>query len=239
MNFVEFSNELIKSNDIDPDYVFLINHKNIYGVNSTFELVKKKLLIYNLHSELLYSNNLITIDEIKFGNERQKSKKYFPIWEKNLSKLNLEILLKFNGVDYLIFRENFKKIKGMGDWACWKTADILEKVFGIRMKYNDFTFLQAYEYPLKGLLMLNNTVEDIRLYKNKNLFLKHLNFAKSLTNKINSNKYFNSSNILELETLLCKYHSYCHKHYKPLDDLIKLRKIKQDSRLIQYHNLLP
>jgi hypothetical protein len=239
MNFIDFSNILIKSNDIDPDYVFLINHKNTFGVDSTFELFKKKILIYNLHSELLYINKFIKIDEIKFGNERQKSKKYFEYWDKNLSRLELKTLQKFNGVNYLVFRENFKKIKGMGDWACWKTADILEKVFNIKMKYDDLTFLQAYEYPLKGLLMLNNYEEDVKAYKDKKLFLRHLNFAKSLSNGITQNDYFNASNILELETLLCKYHSYIHKHYNPLDDLNKLRKIKLDLRLKEYHNLLP
>jgi len=239
MNFVEFSNELIKSGDIDPDYIFLINYKKVYGEEKTFELFKKKLLIYNLHSELLYTEGIISANEIKFGNERQKSKSYFLDWEKNLTRLNLNILKKFNGVDYLIFRENFKKIKGMGDWACWKSADILEKVFGIKMKFNEMTFLLAYEYPLKGLLMINNTTENISLYKDKVLFKNHLKNAKNLVQYCNKSSYFDANNILELETLLCKYHSYKHKKYKPQDDLIKLRKIKNDIRLTKYHNLIP
>lgn len=239
MTFIQFSNILIQSYDIDPDYVFLINHKKKYGLHSTFELFKKKLLIYNLHSELLFTNGLITVEEIKFGSERQKSKRFFLQWYENISKVTFDKLSKFQGVDYLTFRNNFKKLNGMGDWACWKAADILEKVFDIKMTYNEYTFLQAYEYPLKGLLLLNNAKEDIRIYKNKTIFREHLNFAKSLATQITANEYFNSRNILELETLLCKYHSYCHKHYKPLEDLNKIREIKKDFRLSQYHELLP
>jgi len=240
MTFEQFSSEIIKTYDIDPDYVFLINYKNKYGDFKTFELFKKKLLIYNLSSELLYSDGHITKEQIKFGNERQKSKPYFFAWEKILTPLSLDKLKKFHGVDYLIFKDNFTRIKGMGNWASWKAADILDKVFDIKMIFNDQTFLKAYEYPLKGLLLLNGEKEDIAVYKN-NMFLynKHLKEAKNQVKNIKNNDVFNSNNLLELETLLCKYHSYKHNKYKPNDDLKKIRKIKEDSRLKEYHNLLP
>lgn len=238
MTFAEFSNKIIQTGDIDADYIFLIKYKKEYGEQMAFELVKKKLLIYNLKSELLYTEKIINSDEIKFGNERQKSKRFFKEWEKILSPITIEKFKKFNGVDYLIFRENFKKIKGMGDWASWKCADILEKVFGIKMKYNDLTFLVAYEFPLKGLLMVNDTKEDINIYKDKKIFLNHLYNAKNLLKNVNATEYFDANNILELETLLCKYHSYKHSKYKPQEDLNKIMKIKLDKRLIKYHNLL-
>jgi hypothetical protein len=240
MNFEQFSNEIIKTYDIDPDYVFLINYKKKYGEFKTFELFKKKLLIYNLSSELLYTDGFITKEQIKFGNERQKSKPYFSIWEKILSPLTLDKLKKFHGIDYLTFKDNFTKIKGMGNWASWKAADILDKVFDVKMIFKDQTFLNAYEYPLKGLLLLNGEKEDTSIYKN-NIFLykKHLQEAKNQVKNSITNNVFNPNNLLELETLLCKYHSYKHNKYKPNDDLKKIRKIKEDSRLIQYHNLLP
>ena len=71
------------------------------------------------------------------------------------------------------------------------------------------------------------------------LYNKHLKEAKNQVKNIKSNDVFNSNNLLELETLLCKYHSYKHNKYKPNDDLKKIRKIKDDSRLKEYHNLLP
>ena len=215
MNFIDFSNIIIRSNDIDPDYIFMINYKDSYGEEKTFELLKKKLLIYNLHSELLYTDKLITPYEIKFGNERQKSKNNFIKWETELSKIDFKKLYKFHRVDYLIFKENFKKIKGMGDWAAWKTADILDKVFGIKMIYDEMTFLYAYQFPLKGLLMINNRKEDLSIYKNKNTYLEDYRNAQRIAKNIYQTKVWNPNNVLELETLLCKYHSFVHNHYVP------------------------
>jgi hypothetical protein len=239
VNFIDFSNTIIESNDIDPDYIFFINYKKKYGADKTMELFKKKLLIYNLHSELLYTDGHICADEIKFGSERQKNKRYFLDWESNLNKVDFKRLYKFHGVDYLIFRDNFKKIKGMGDWACWKAADILDKVFGVKMKFDEMTFLHAYQFPLKGLLMLNNRAEDVRIYRDKKIYLHDLSKAKSISKNIKKNSIWDASNILELETLLCKFHSFAHKHYKPNEDVNKLRKIKLDDRLSHYHDLLP
>lgn len=239
MTFTEFSNKIIETNDIDPDYIFLINYKKHYGEEDTFELVKKKLLIYNLHSELLYHDKLIDYTQLKFGNERQKNKRHFLEWQAQLSKIGLEKFRKFNGVDYLIFRHNFKKIKGMGDWASWKTADILEKVFDIKMKFDDFTFLNAYQFPLKGLLMINNRRENVAIYKDKSIYLKDYYNAKSIAKQILGNNIWDPNNVLELETLLCKYHSFAHKHYTVNNDLNKVRKIKEDKRLSHYHKLLP
>lgn len=239
MNFIEFSNAIIQTNDIDPDYIFLINYKKDFGEAETFDLLKKKLLIYNLKSELLYKDNLISKNEIKFGNERQKSKNYFTDWETNLNKIDFTKLKKFHNVDYRIFKNEFTKIKGMGNWAAWKCADILDKVFDIKMKFDNSIFLEAYEYPLKGLLMLNNEKEEISIYKNKKVFINHLSNAINIAGQIKPAHIWDASNVLELETLLCKYHSYRHNKYKVGQDLMHLRKILNEPRLINYHKYLP
>lgn len=237
--FIDFSNKLISENDIDPDYIFLKNFNIEYGEEEAFEIVKKKLLIYNLHSELLYHIGEINANEIKFGNERQKQKHSFAKWQENFKSVKLSSLKKFNNVNYLIFKKEFSKIKGMGGWASWKCADILEKVFGIKMHYPADVFLAAYEYPMKGLLMLNNEQEDIKIYSNKLIFHKHLSVAKKLSKEIVKQGIWNAENILELETLLCKFHSFKHNKYKIGQDIAHVRSIKKDERLKRFHKLLP
>lgn len=237
--FVDFSNQLIVSNDIDPDYIFIKNFREEFGEQEAFEIVKKKLLIYNLRFELLYHIGAIVESEIKFGSERQKQKNNFLKWYNGLRHLRLDALQKFNKVDYLIFKREFSKLNGMGAWASWKCADILDKVFNIKMIYAHDVFLSAYEYPIKGLLMLNNTEEDVKIYSNKAVFNRHMSFAKTLSVQITKEGIWNAENVLELETLLCKYHSFKHNKYRIGQDIEHVRKIKDDVRLKAYHHLLP
>ena len=239
MEFIDFSKKIFETNDIDPDYIFFINCKKDLSEDELFQMLKYKLLIYNLSSELLYKEKIIDYKNIKFGNERQKSKNYFPEWERILLNIDFKRLKKFHNVDYRIFKKEFSKIKGMGNWACWKCADILDKVFEIKMKFDNSIFLEAYEYPLKGLQMLNNYPEEIKIYNDKNIFKKHISFAREISSQIGKIGIWDSNNILELETLLCKYHSYKHNKYKIGNDLNHVRKIKEDKRLYKYHKYLP
>ena len=239
LSFSEFSAEIIRTGDIDPDYIFLRNHLDKFGKKETIQLFKKKLLIYNLESELLYHTNQITQDQIKFGNERRKQKRYFPKWEHMLEQIDFERIMDvFNGENYLDFREFFTKIDGMGDWASWTAADIMNKVFDVNMVFDDMTFLKAYEYPLKGLLMLNNEVEDVKQYNDIELYRTHIKTAFDLSKGITSSDFFNAEELLTLETCLCKFHSYQHNKYKIGEDLERVKSINENERLKKYWGLI-
>jgi hypothetical protein len=239
LSFIEFSEEIIRTGDIDPDYIFLRNHLCRFGRKETIEIFKKKLLIYNLESELLYYTNQISADEIKFGNERRKQKRHFKKWERQLDRVDFEKVIQvFNGKSYLSFRNFFIKIDGMGDWASWKAADIMNKVFDVHMIFDDLTFLKAYEYPLKGLLMLNNCDENVQQYRNVEFYKKHINVALEISKKITPSKFFNAQEILTLETCLCKFHSYRHNKYKIGEDLHKIKKINENEKLKKYWGLI-
>ena len=239
LSFSDFSSEIIKTGDIDPDYIFLKNHLDKFGRDETIELFKKKLLIYNLESELLYHTGQITKEELKFGAERRKQKQHFPKWERKLQQIDFDKVMKtFDGADYLVFREYFITLDGMGNWASWKAADIMNKVFGVKFHFDEMTFLNAYEYPLKGLLMINNEVEDIKIYRDMELFKGHIKQAFNMSKNVPNGFFFDTTDLLTLETCLCKYHSYKHGKYTIGEDLHRVMEINNNDKLKKYWGLI-
>jgi len=238
--FIDFSSQIISTGDIDPDYIFLKNHKEKFGIDETINLFKKKLLIYNLESELLFHTRQIKLEDIKFGNERKKNKRHFVEWSRELETLDFRgLMVIYKGKNYDDFRNYFKTRKGMGDWASWKAADIMNKVFQIDFVFSDFTFLNAYEYPLRGLLMIMGKEENTKLYKNKSMFFDDFSQIKEISKKINPSSMFCAhSDILTLETCLCKFHSYKHKKYHIGEDLRKVKKINENEKLKNYWGLI-
>lgn len=239
LSFGEFSTQIIKSGDIDPDYIFLRNHLEKFGRDETIDLFKLKLLIYNLESELLYHTNQVTVEELRFGAERRKQKNHFTKWEQTLNKIDFgKVMTTFNGADYSVFREYFTTLPGMGNWASWKAADIMNKVFDIQFSFDDMTFLNAYEYPLKGLLLINNEVEDIKLYRDTDLFKQHIKQAFNETQNVEGAFFFKTDDLLTLETCLCKYHSYKHGKYHVGEDLERVRRVNENPKLQKYWGLI-
>lgn len=238
--FIDFSSKIIQSGDIDPDYIFLKNHKEKFGVEETIQLFKKKLLIYNLESELLYHTGQIKPEEIKFGSERRKNKRHFLEWEEELERIDFKRLMTiYNGKDYSEFRELFKTIKGMGDWATWKAADIMNKVFGVEFSFSDNTFLEAYEYPLRGLLMVMGREEDTKIYKDREKYLNDFLMIKEISKDIEESDMFSAGrDILTLETCLCKFHSYKGKKYHVGEDLERIKAINFNKKLEKYWGLI-
>jgi hypothetical protein len=239
LNFIEFSNRIIESGDIDPDYIFLIRHRETFGDSETISLFKKKLLIYNLENELLFQNNLITEDQIKFGNERRKNKRNFKNWFDKLEGVDFSSMIKaFNGKNYYEFKNFFCRLDGMGPWASWKAADIMNKVFGVNFIFSQMSFLEAYEYPLRGLLLLNGSAEDTSQYTNKELYKRHMEKMFELSTKIEPSQIFKNDDLLTLETCLCKWHSYKSNKYTIGEDLEKVRGIKNNKELKKYWDLV-
>jgi hypothetical protein len=246
LSFNDFALEILKTGDIDPDYIFYKNMRKDFSDNEIFDLIHLKLCVYKTESELLIKYKNYSFSSVKYGNERNKNKHHSFKNYKNLKtvheKLNLiDFKNKTNGIKYKTFNKFITQIHGIGSWASWKYADILNKVLDFNIKFCSEDFILGYEYPLKGLLLFSGRNENLDHYKDLNKFNDDINkLENSLKNIKGSYKeIFDPTNVSEYETLLCKYHSYYHNHYHPQEDLIKLRKMLNNKELNNFYKYLP
>lgn len=229
MTFQNFSAALISSGDLDPDYLVLkeIAKQHNFSKEETLNWILHKLFIYDTASEYKVIFQGADIERVRLGAERRKNK------QNTVKQLNA-VLEGFhlpapvwNGeadYPYSAFKADVTKFAGIGDWAAWKLADLLENVMGIKINFNNVDFRSAYQFPLKGLCRVNDEADD---YVSKlsddltyNVFMhcaiKQLGFVNDFVTPCGQRKI----NMQEIETCLCKYHSYLSGHYK----------IGQDSR---------
>ena len=230
--FRTFAQEMIQERDVDPDYIF------INKVSSTLKFTAKekakwvllKTIIYNSVSELEHIMNGVTFSILKFGNERQKQKHNAQSYLDNFYKTYPEPLEFFNSLagNGNKAMQKITALKGFGPWAAWKLMDLCSCCLGIDIDFSRIDFREAYEYPLKGLLMVNGLPEETRLLSNDSVYYGAFDNAFAVLGaSINLKEPCNQQrgiNIQEIETLLCKYHSYIHNHYKIGEDVERLRK---------------
>jgi hypothetical protein len=231
LSFREFSKQIIESGDIDPDYIFIRDKCSEFDWNKKqmFNWFLHKLVIYDSHSELQVITKHKKIEDVKYGTERRKSKRFASQYLYNIKKA-----FAFTDVDKFFSRNGkivfnqIKTIKGFGSWASWKFMDLMSCCYGVDVDFDSIDFRQAYTFPLKGLLMINNYPEDVKILKDTKLYNKliyntydKLNGLENLQSPHNNNK---GLRINEVETLLCKYHSYRHNKYKVGQDILHLQK---------------
>lgn len=246
LTFENFCQQILVTGDIDPDYLFYRNARKILGDENIFDLIHIKLCVYKTESELLIKYKNKNFDEVKYGAERNKAKHTAKQTYKNIkrfhSNLNVDQFRKLTeNKNYTVFNRLITQINGIGSWASWKYADILNKTLDFKIKFRAIDFIHGYEYPLKGLCLINNKIENTSIYSNKQIFIEDVLNLENRLKKIEGNyaEIFNPINVAEYETLLCKYHSYRHNRYKPQEDLEKLRKIKENILLKEFHKFIP
>lgn len=246
LSFEQFCVEILKTGDIDPDYLFYKNMTQDFTEQVLFDLIHIKLCVYKTESELLIKFHGKGFDDVKYGAERNKSKRTAEKTYLNIKALHKKMpyeqfKMKTNGLSYRTFNKFVKQANGIGDWASWKYADILNQVLGFKIQFSANDFILGYEYPLKGLLLVSGKPENVSLYKDIGEFKKDVNSLEKRLSAIQG-KYvdmFDPTCAAEYETLLCKYHSYVHGHYKPQEDITKLRKIGENKFLVDFHKYLP
>ena len=242
MAFDEFSQILIESGDLDPDYIFMFRvfEKLKMEPKTKERWVVLKSAIYDSTSELEVLLENAELETIKYGNERRK--------QKRSAKKNIESLQEFvdsiGGFSGLPKKaeaagQALQTVFGIGPWASWKVLDLCETVLGVPIDFSSIDFRKAYEFPLRGLLMINELPEKAEILNNNDVYKICMDRAKKLlvrTSELKSRPQLKRKiNLQEIETCLCKYHSYIHGHYKPSQDLnhIKARLMSSSYRSVR------
>ncbi|QDP51028.1 MAG: hypothetical protein Unbinned6004contig1002_14 [Prokaryotic dsDNA virus sp.] len=231
LSFRDFSKQIIETGDIDPDYILIREKCKEYGWNKKqmFNWILHKLVIYDSYSELQVINKEKNILEVKYGTERRKSKRFAKEYLNNIQRAFIDINIEkfFTQKGYVVFNK-IKTIKGYGSWAAWKFMDLISCCYGIDVDFETIDFRKAYTFPLKGLLMINDLPEDVKLLQDTKLYSKLMHNANKMLEGLETINSPHNNNkglrINEVETLLCKYHSYKHNKYKVGQDIEHLNK---------------
>lgn len=234
-SFTKFSKQILESGDIDPDYHFMRVYSKHMNMDHSEKLnwILLKTVVYRTASELEIMLKGKRFDQVKYGNERNKAKNRAEEYYHHASNF-----FRFVSVDQVC--ESFtafswlSMVKGYGPWARWKLLDLFDCVLDKKVRaFEHVDFRHAYEFPLKGLLLINDMEEDVKLLSNNKLYEKLLKNAWRQMPKVSVTPHnFNKGiRVNELETCLCKYHSYVHGHYYPGKDLEHLRKDLEPFKL--------
>lgn len=243
MTFKEFSAALIKTQDLDPDYVFLREILKDEPLHNKIIWAQTKIFIYDTASEYQYLHGKKTLDQVVYGSERRKNKRNT---EKQLNYFINGFKIEYLPREYTEARKYLTGYGGIGDWAAWKFCDLLERVCDIHIDFSQVDFRDAYEYPLRGLCRVNGEpdsfVEHLSDTPTYEMFMYMAeNELGQIRNWMAPPKMDRPINIQEIETCLCKYHSYLQGHYfigKDTAHLIKRFKeegIEVPVDLTKYH----
>lgn len=232
ITFREFSKSILESGDIDPDYIYLRKKSAELELSKEqlFDWILLKLCVYNSVSELKILLGESDFENVKYGNERNKHKNQAREYYNNIRAVfptEESIIAFFNRPAQIVFN-SIKDIRGFGPWSAWKFMDLISCVYGLDVDFEGIDFRKSYEFPLKGLLMVNDLPEDIKLLKDSDTYDNCMMGVYEQLNELELKEIPHNNNkgvrLNEIETLLCKYHSYRHGHYYPGKDLEHLNK---------------
>lgn len=232
LSFGEFSKSVLESGDIDPDYIFMREKaKELdFSKEQLFDWILLKLCVYNSISELKILTGKGDFETVKYGNERNKHKNQAREYYNNIRQVfpdEESIKLFFERPAQIVFN-SIKAIRGFGPWSAWKFMDLMSCVYGSDVDFEGIDFRKSYEFPLKGLLMVNGYAEDVKLLKSDDVYNECMALIKEMLASIEINGVPHNQDkgirLNEIETLLCKYHSYIHGHYYPGKDSEHLKK---------------
>lgn len=240
MTFQNFSAGLIKTRDLDPDYLVMkavVQEKGL-NPNEVLGWIILKCFVYNTVAEykILFEGKPLD-GYTNYGQERVKNKRNTA---KQMPKLTEGFKVPERVLDgaiweYSDFKAHVTSFPGMGDWGAWKMADLLERVMGLPISFANVDFRTAYKFPLKGLCRVNgesdlyvSQLSDDLVYHS---FMRACVLQLGPVNEMEAPGGRRVINIQEIETCLCKYHSFLGGHYRVGHDILSLMRRMEQNKI--------
>lgn len=106
-----------------------------------------------------------------------------------------------------------KTHRGFGDWAAFKIADMLERLGLCPVQFKPSDVFNMFDSPRKGAKLVAATI-GLSHGGYKDVFeAVYETIEDELSDILAPPRYERKINIQEIETILCKWHSYMHGHY--------------------------
>jgi len=235
MNFVQFSKILIESGDLDPDYIFINRASDALGWDNEkkAQWIAAKSVIYNSIGELEFLMHGRHFSVLDYGSERRKHKPnaelfWHALYDNAQSHGGFYKMFSKLHNDANVGLKQLQKFQGIGPWAAWKILDLLNCCLGLKFDFHSVDFRLAYEYPIRGMLLVAGEDEERHKKVTDGLYSEAMEQVydqlrdAGLLESMAPPEYKRAINMQEIETCLCKYHSYYHGHYKAGEDIAEL-----------------
>jgi hypothetical protein len=235
LNALEFSRQLITLNDLDPTYVVLWYAQLEPELKAKFLLAYLCFYHFGTASWICSQNNYwqgmmdaAATKERPRASERrhfrggQATRAIQDLIDLKLTPLRIvqhwsNGKIKPSALEVI---QQVKNHRGFGDWVSFKAADLLERLAIVQVQFTPDDVFNMYESPRLGAELIA-AQHDVPMEQACQFAYNHL--TAGLKDLLAPPRCERRLNIQEIETCLCKYHSYHKGHYKLGQDVIEVR----------------
>lgn len=241
----EFGRQLLASNDLDPLYVALYKSKAELGHNVLCRWLLAYWCFYHA-GVASYISEFSAEDYWETMMTAARNENLY--WSRGKERRHFRAANAINSMNYLVglnktasdiiedwyapsLKEVSKRVQqavGFGPWIAFKVADMMERVLGYSIDFNE-TEVMMYSEPKKAAWMLWNERAAPRYPPNTRFreegVLKDVVASLKLTyDSFDAPPTYNRKvGIQEIETILCKWKSHKNGHYPLNNDIHEIR----------------
>jgi hypothetical protein len=242
MGCVEFGKQLLKTEDLDP--IYIIANKNTLPKNQ----LRRFLLAYWWFYHAGVASYLSEKEETEFfdkaltlvegtraprGTERRhfrgdKAKvaiqKFMFTYGQPENAIRHLLDRKRTSKDFIDFVK--KEWVMFGPWIGFKVADMVDRCLGVPIQFKP-SELELYDSPKKGAWEAAQKMEELWSENQDDPAPSTQEVVEALIPKFKKYKappfYDRQVGVQEVETILCKWHSYRGGHYRIGKDIVEIR----------------